>query len=128
MPKNTKHEDSLMRIAEQSGINYNTLYRRIHKQGMTLEEATSAPLMSKSQIMRQRWHEPNSKLRQIHQKIYHAVSPSGEHFTITQLNQWCKQMGWNRMSLQHRIKNGDKYKGWTVHKALTPNQKPTQAT
>lgn len=118
----------LIQAAADSGIKYSTLWRRINKQGMTLEEACSEPLKSKSQIMRERWHEPDSLLRRIHQKTYYAVCPNSEQFTITNLNEWCKVHGWNRLSLQQRIKHNERYKGWTVYKALTPSQKPTEDT
>lgn len=112
----SKNSD-LTQAAADTGIKYSTLYRRIHKQGMTLEEACSAPLKSKSQIMRERWHEPESLLRKAHQKIYRAISPDGEQFTITNLNEWCNAHGWNRLSLRQRIKHNKRYKGWTVNKA-----------
>lgn len=44
---------------------------------------------------------------------YLIVSPSGEEFTINNLNKFCKDRGLDTSTMNRSVKNGTAHKGWT---------------
>lgn len=111
---------SIAQIAREHGFTPKTIYMRMQRKGMTLEEALQIPTISKAERMRQvRASFKGESIRLSKLKTYKVTSPDGKVTIVKDLPAFCKQMGWKRTSLARGV-----YKGWLINR-IVEDAEPT---
>lgn len=98
--------------AIQKGINPMTVYSRIRKQGMTAEEALSAPIQNIADIKANALAKASAARRM----IFVLSSPEGETVQIDNLPLFCKEREFSYKSVVQCFSQTPrkKYKGWQL--------------